>query len=121
MASSQRQQESGGVLSEDSDRTGLWGFLVGIIVAAFIAVPLSAAVSFATHPNTRELFGVHLQNASPAGFSAFWWLVALFLAALPFLIGYGIAKMSRRALGIIAAIVAVFVIVFIVLSQLFLF
>jgi hypothetical protein len=46
--------------------------------------------------------------------------VALFLAALPFLIGFGVAKLSTRTLGIIAGIVVVFIIVFLVLGQLFL-
>lgn len=122
MASSQRQHESGaGVLSEDAGHSGLWGFLVGIIVAAFVAVPLSAAIAFATHPKTQALFGVHLQNASSGGYSAFWWVVALFLLSLPFLIGFGIAKLSGRTLGIIAVIVVLFIVAFIVLAQLFLF
>jgi amino acid transporter len=118
--STQQQQYKGGVLSEDSDRHGLWGFLIGIIVAAFIAVPLASAVAFATHPATQALFGVHLKNASPGGYAAFWWLVALFLAALPFLIGFGVAKLSTRTLGIIAGIVVIFIIAFLVLGQLFL-
>ncbi|MDL9979936.1 hypothetical protein [Microbacterium candidum] len=122
MASTQRKEEPhGGVLSEDTGHSGMWGFLIGIIVAAFIAVPLSAAVAFATHPTTQAMFGVHLKNASSGGYAAFWWTVALFLLALPFLIGFGVAKLSGRTLGIIAGIVILFIIAFVILGQLFLF
>jgi hypothetical protein len=120
MASSQRQESHDGVLSEGG-RSGLWGFLIGIIVAAFIAVPLSASVAFATHPATKQLFGARLQDATTGGYSAFWWTVSLFLAALPFLVGFGVAKLSGRTLGIIAAIVVAFIVAIVILGQLFVF
>ena len=55
-----------------SSKSTLWGFLVGIIVTALIAVPLSAAFSFATHPGTQQLFGGRLADATQGGYVAFW-------------------------------------------------
>ena len=104
-----------------SSKSTLWGFLTGIIVAAFIAVPLSAAFSFATHPGTQQLFGGRLENATQGGYVAFWWIVTLFLIAVPFLAGFGVAKLSGRTLAIVGAIVAVFVIAIMVMGQLFVF
>ena len=82
-------------------KSGLWGALAGLIVFALIAVPLSAAFSFATHPNTQQLFGGRLEAATEGGYVAFWWIVTLFLLALPFLVGYGVAKLSARSLVVI--------------------
>jgi len=102
-------------------RSGLWGALAGVIVAALIAVPLSAALAFATHPTSQQLFGGRLEDASQGGYAAFWWIVTLLLAALPFLVGFGVAKLSVRALTIVGAVVALFVIAILVLGQLFVF
>ncbi|WP_395244720.1 hypothetical protein ACGGZK_02680 [Agromyces sp. MMS24-K17] len=102
-------------------KSGLWGALAGLIVAALIAVPLSAAFAFATHPATQQLFGARLQEASPGGYQAFWWIVTIFLLALPFLVGFGVAKLSTKALLVIGAIVALFVILVLVLGQMFVF
>jgi amino acid transporter len=102
-------------------KSGLWGALAGVIVAALIAVPLSAAFAFATHPTSQQLFAGRLEEASQGGYVAFWWFVTLLLAALPFLVGFGVAKLSVRALVIVGAIVALFVIAIMVLGQLFVF
>ncbi|WP_248305599.1 hypothetical protein [Agromyces sp. H66] len=102
-------------------RSGLWGALAGLIVAALIAVPLSASFAFATHPTTQQLFAGRLEEASTGGYVAFWWIVTLLLAALPFLVGFGVAKLSVRSLTIVGAIVALFVIAIMVLGQLFVF
>ena len=102
-------------------KSGLWGALAGLIVAALIAVPLSAAFAFATHPTSQQLFGGRLENATQGGYVAFWWIVTLFLAAPPFLVGYGVAKLSVRSLTIVGAVVALFVIATLVLGQLFVF
>lgn len=104
-----------------SEKSGLWGALIGLIVAAFIAVPLSAAFSFATHPRTQQLFAGRLSEATEGGYMAFWWVVTILLAALPFLIGFAIAKMSGRTIAVVAAIVAAFVIAIVILGQLFVF
>lgn len=103
------------------EKSGLWGALAGLIVAALIAVPLSAAFAFATHPRSQQLFGGRLEEASTGGYVAFWWIVTLLLAALPFLVGFGVAKLSVRSLTIVGAIVALFVIAIVVLGQLFVF
>jgi len=97
-------------------KSTLWGFLAGIIVAAFIAVPLSASFSFATHPNTQELFSGWLSNA--AHYQLFWWLVTTLLILLPFLVGFAIAKLSGKTLAIVGGIVAVLLIAIIVVGQL---
>ncbi|WP_188744421.1 hypothetical protein [Agromyces bauzanensis] len=102
-------------------KSGLWGALAGLIVAALIAVPLSASFAFATHPTTQQLFAGRLEDASTGGYAAFWWVVTLLLAALPFLVGFGVAKLSVRSLTIVGAIVALFVIAIMVLGQLFVF
>jgi hypothetical protein len=100
----------------DMSKAGLWGFLTGIIIAALIAVPLSAAFAFATHPETRFLFPKAV-DVSAAGYTTFWWVATLFLLSLPFLIGFGVARMSRKTLSIVAGIVVVFVIVLLVVAQ----
>jgi hypothetical protein len=103
------------------DKSGLWGALAGLIVAALIAVPLSGAFAFATHPHSQQLFAGRLSDASQGGYVAFWWIVTLLLAALPFLVGFGVAKLSARSLTIVGAIIAVFVIAVVVLGQMFVF
>jgi amino acid transporter len=102
-------------------KSGMWGALAGFIVAALIAVPLSAAFSFATHPTSQQLFGGRLEEASPGGYVAFWWIVTLLLAGLPFLVGFGVAKLSVRSLTIVGAVIALFVIAILVLGQMFVF
>ena len=99
----------------------MWGAFAGIITAVFIAYPLSASIAFATHPTTQRLFTGRLESASQAGFAAFWWIIALACLALPFLVGFGIARMSARTLVIIGSIVAVFFILVLVLGQMFAF
>ncbi|GAB3794489.1 hypothetical protein GCM10028798_01280 [Humibacter antri] len=100
---------------------GILGWLAGLITAVIIAFPLSAAVAYATHPATRKLFGEHLSNASAAGFAVFWWILALLLASLPFLVGFGIARLSARWLSIFGIIVVILVVALVVLGQLFAF
>jgi len=116
----EREQMSGGVLGGGGSPT-LWGFLIGLIVAAFIAVPLSATVAFATHPGTQQLFAGRLEDATTGGYMAFWWIVSIFLVSLPILAGWGVATLSRRTISIIAAIVAAFIIAIVILGQLFVF
>jgi amino acid transporter len=99
----------------------MWGWFAGIIVLALIAVPLSAAFSFATNPRTQQLFAGRLSEATAGGYQAFWWVVTLLLLALPVLVGYGVAKLSTRALGIVGGVVALFVIAILVLGQMFVF
>jgi len=100
---------------------GVLGWLAGLITAVIIAFPLSAAIAYATHPTSRKLFGEHLSHASAAGFAAFWWILAVLLASLPFLVGFGIGKLSARWLSIFGVIVVILVIGLIVLGQLFAF
>lgn len=100
---------------------GMWGAFAGLITAVLIAYPLSASVAFATHPATQKLFGERLASASQAGFQAFWWVIALGCLALPFIVGFGIAKMSARTLVVIGAVVVIFLILVLVLGQVFLF
>ena len=100
---------------------GMWGWLAGLITAVIIAFPLSASIAYATHPATRKLFGDHLSDASAAGFAAFWWILALLLIVLPFLVGFGVAKMSARWLAIFGVIVVILVVALVVLGQLFAF
>jgi hypothetical protein len=100
---------------------GILGWLAGLITAVIIAFPLTAAVAYATHPATRKLFGEHLSGASAGGFAAFWWILAVLLASLPFLVGFGIGRLSARWLTIFGVIVAILVIALIVLGQLFAF
>ncbi len=108
-------------LDVSQGKAGLWGWLAGLIVAALIAVPLSAAFAFATHPTSQQLFGGRLEAASEGGYMAFWWIVTLLLAALPFLVGFGVAKLSVKALTIVGGIVVLFIIAILVLGQLFVF
>ncbi|GAA1807813.1 hypothetical protein GCM10009749_15190 [Agromyces neolithicus] len=102
-------------------KSGLWGALAGLFVFALIAIPLSAAFAFATNPHTQQLFAGRLSDATQGGYQAFWWIVTLFLLALPFLVGYGVARLSAKSLAIVGAIVALFVIAILVLGQLFVF
>ncbi|WP_341997488.1 hypothetical protein MRBLWH7_003876 [Microbacterium sp. LWH7-1.2] len=123
MASGKQQQKPepelrGGVLSGGGSST-LWGWLIGLVVFVFVAVPISIAVRFATHPSTKELFGGRLEEATTGAYSAFWWIVALFLFAIPVLVGWGVAKLSGRTLAIIVGIVAVFFIAILIFGQLF--
>ena len=99
----------------------MWGWFAGFIVLALIAVPLSAAFAFATNPRTQQLFAGRLSEATTGGYQAFWWVVTLLLLALPVLVGYGVAKLSTRALGIVGGVVALFVIAILVLGQMFVF
>lgn len=110
----------GGVLSGNGSST-LWGVLVGLVVFVFVSVPISAAVSFATHPGTQQLFGGRLEDATTGGYVAFWWIVAIGLFAVPFLAGWGVARLSGRTLAVIGAIVALFFVAVLVLGQLFVF
>ncbi|WP_139415502.1 hypothetical protein [Agromyces laixinhei] len=102
-------------------KSGLWGALAGLIVFALIAIPLSAAFSFATHPHTQQLFAGRLSDATTGGYQFFWWIVTIFLLALPFLVGFGVAKLSVKSLTIVGAVIALFVIAIMVLGQLFVF
>ena len=95
----------------------MWGLLSGLIVAAVIAIPLSAALGFATHPQSRFLFEGALGSTTPIGYQIFWWVASAFLAALPFLVGYGVAKLSPKALGIVGTIIGLFIIALLVLAQ----
>lgn len=113
-------QLHGGVLSGNGS-PALWGSLIGLIVFAFVAVPISAAVRYATHPLSQQLFGGRLSEATTAGYVTFWWIVAIFLLALPFLVGWAVARLSGKTLAIIAAIVGLFFIATMVLGQLFVF
>ncbi|WP_106814711.1 hypothetical protein [Microbacterium timonense] len=121
MASGKQRPEPelhGGVLSGDGS-PGLWGALIGLVVFVFLAVPISIAVRFATHPSTQQLFGGRLEEASTGAYVAFWWVVAIGLFAIPFLIGWAVAKRSGRTLAIIIGVVAVFFIAILILGQLF--
>ena len=102
-------------------KSTLWGFLAGIIVAAFIAVPLSASFAFATHPSTQQLFGDRLSEATDGGYRLFWWLVTALLIALPFLVGFAVAKLSGRTLAIVGGIIGAFLIAILVVGQLWVF
>lgn len=119
----QRQQQPelhGGVLSGGGSPT-LWGALIGLIVFVFVGVPISAAVRFATHPMSQQLFGGRLSEATVGGYTVFWWIVAIMLLALPFLVGWGVARLSARTLTIIGAIAVAFFIVILILGQLYVF
>jgi hypothetical protein len=106
----------------NDNRRGVYGFLAGLVVAVFIAFPLSAAFAFATHPQTQSLFsGRRLEEASQFGYSLFWWALTLLLIALPFLVGFGITHLSSRALAIIGGIAALLIVLVLVLGQLFVF
>ena len=103
------------------DKRGLWGAFAGLITAVLIAYPLSACIAFATHPQTQRLFGGRLESASAGGFAAFWWVLALGCLALPFLVGFGIARLSGRAIIVMVTIVVLFLIAVLVLGQMFVF
>jgi amino acid transporter len=103
------------------DRSGLWGVLAGLIVAALIAVPLSAAFAFATHPHSQQLFAGRLSDATSGGYQTFWWVVTIFLVALPFLVGYAVAALSARTLIIVGTVVVLFLIAVVVIGQMFVF
>ncbi len=120
MASGKQQEPElhGGVLSGNGSPV-LWGWLIGLVVFAFVAVPISIAVRFATHPATQQLFGGRLEEAGSGAYSAFWWIVAAFLLAVPVLVGWGVAKLSGKTLGIIIGILALFFIVILVFGQIF--
>ena len=96
----------------------LWGILTGIIVAALIAVPLSASVALATHPETRFLLEGKGAEVSALGYTAFWSVAAIFFAALPFITGFGVARLSPKTVKVLAAVVVLFLIVQLVLGQL---
>ncbi|WP_411700884.1 hypothetical protein [Conyzicola sp.] len=102
-------------------RSGWWGAFAGLIIAVLIAYPLSVTFALATHPASQRLLGGPLDDPSRAGYAAFWWLLTLLIAALPFVVGFGIAKLSTKGLRILASIVAIFVIAIVVLGQLFVF
>ena len=70
---------------------------------------------------TQQLFGGRLSEATQGGYVAFWWIVAIFLLALPFLVGWGVAKLSGKTLAIIAAVVGLFFVITLVMGQLFVF
>ena len=108
-------------VTEEQDRRGWWGAFAGLITAVLIAFPLSTTLAIATHPIDQRLLGGPLENASHGWFATFWWLLTLLIAALPFLVGFGIARSSARGLRIVASIVAVIVIVIVVLGQLYVF
>ncbi|MBM7503100.1 hypothetical protein ACFPER_06430 [Agromyces aurantiacus] len=121
-------RQSGGRTSTEEESLRLpsghqtmWGWFSGIIVLALIAVPLSAAFAFATNPRTQQLFAGRLSEATTGGYQAFWWVVTLLLLALPVLVGYGVAKLSSRALAIVGGVVALFVIAILILGQMFVF
>ena len=99
----------------------LTGFFVGLIVGVAVVLPFTAAIGFATNPYTRHLFSGRLADASQVGYAAFWWLVAIVLGALPFVIGWAVTKLSNRGLAIVGGIVVVVVIVGLVLGGLFVF
>ena len=109
-----------GVFLED-DRSSAWAWLAGLITLVFVAVPISATLAFATNPRSQQLFAGRLSDATTFGYQSFWWIITLLLVSLPFLVGFGISKLSSRALAIVASVVAVLVILAIVLGQLFIF
>ena len=100
---------------------GWWGAFAGLITAVLVAFPVSTAFAFATQPATQRLFGGRLEDASQAGYVAFWWIVTLLFASLPFIVGFGIAKLSDRGIRVLVAVVAVVVIAIVVLGQLFVY
>jgi hypothetical protein len=120
-APSTEEYGSGSGVFLSGDRSTGLAWLAGLIALVFVALPLSAAFSFATHPQTQQLFAGRLSDATTGGYQAFWWILTLLLAALPFIVGFGIAKLSNRALGILAGVVALLVVAAIVLGQLFVF
>ena len=118
-------ENGGGQVNREEEqwtrRRGWWGAFAGLIAGVLIAFPLSTTVAIASHPATQRLLGGPLENASRGGFVTFWWLLSLLLAALPFIVGFGIARLSPKGLTVLSAIVAVFVIALVVLGQLFVY
>jgi amino acid transporter len=114
-----RQQQSNTM----SLRSGspVTGFIVGLIIAVAVALPFAAAVGFATNPYTRHLFSGRLADTSQAGYVAFWWLVAIVLGALPFVLGWAVTKLSTRGLAILGGVIVIVVIVGLVLGSLYVF
>ena len=108
-------------IDPEGNKSGLWGALAGLIVFALIAIPLSAAFAFATTPHSQQLFAGRLSEATQGGYQFFWWTVTIFLFALPFLVGYLVAKLSVKSLAIVGAIIVLFVIAIMVLGQVFVF
>ncbi|MCU1476443.1 MAG: hypothetical protein JWQ64_1136 [Subtercola sp.] len=105
----------------EDGRRGGWGAFAGLITFVLIAFPLSATIAFATNPQTQKLFGSHLADASQFGYRAFWWILSLMLLALPFLVGYGFTHLGSRGIKIVGGVIALFVIVVVVLGQLFVY
>jgi ABC-type phosphate/phosphonate transport system permease subunit len=103
------------------ERRGWWGAFAGLITAVLVAFPLSTTLAYATHPVAQRLLGGPLENASHVWFATFWWLLTILIASLPFIVGFGIARLSSRGLAVLASIVAVFVIAIVVLGQLYVF
>ncbi|PJJ65200.1 hypothetical protein [Compostimonas suwonensis] len=101
--------------------SGWWGVFAGVITLTIVSVPLSAAFAFATNPNTQQLFAGRLADDTQLGYSLFWWAVTILLLALPFLVGFGIASLRGKGLGIAAGIIALFVVVIVVLGRLYVF
>lgn len=102
-------------------KSGLWGWLAGLVVLALIAIPLAASFAFATHPQEQQLFAGRLSEVGTGAYQAFWWIVTLFLVALPILVGYVVANLSAKALAVAGGVIALFVIAILVLGQLFVF
>ncbi|UOQ90800.1 hypothetical protein MUN74_07835 [Agromyces endophyticus] len=102
-------------------KSGLWGWLAGLVVLVLVALPLSAAFAFATNPHTQQLFSGRLEEVGAGAYQTFWWIVTLFLVAVPILVGYVVANLSAKSLAIAGAIIALFVIAIIVLGQMYIF
>jgi amino acid transporter len=101
--------------------SGVSGFIIGLIVAVAVAIPFASAIGFATNPMTRYLFSGRLSETTPAGYTAFWWLIAIILGALPFLAGWLVTRASKKTASIIGGIVVVLVVGALVLGSLFVF
>ncbi|MFB6611425.1 hypothetical protein ACFCVO_13955 [Agromyces sp. NPDC056379] len=108
-------------IDPENNKAGLWGALAGLIVFALIAIPLSAAFTFATTPHSQQLFAGRLSEATQGGYQFFWWIVTIFLLSLPFLVGFGVAKLSVKSVAIVGAVIVLFVIAIMVLGQIFVF
>lgn len=117
----ERTHDHDETLNITEGKLGMWGALAGLIAMVLVAIPMSAAFAFATHPETQQLFSGRLNEATQGGYLAFWWVATLLLLAFPFLVGFGVAKLSRRGLVVVGAIIALFVVALLVLAQLFLF
>ncbi|GAA0994697.1 hypothetical protein [Subtercola frigoramans] len=119
-STAQRSPESRHPAVAEKNR-GRWGAFAALITLALIAFPLSATIAFATNPASQKLFGGRLEDASRGGYITFWWLMSLLIVSLPFLVGFGITKLSSRGPTIVGGIVALFVIVIVILGQLFVY